>query len=1013
MKKTRHAVTATTHLLAFFALVFSLAGCDSTSTPAGTLATDSRSPAQKFIPGVPGDYVAFESGQVRPLAMSADGNQLYAVNTPDNHLEIFDITATGLIHRSSVPVGMEPVAVATHQNQVWVVNHLSDSISIVDTNSQPPRVTATLLVGDEPRDIVFAGNDGVRRAFITTAHRGQHSPYSPTLMPNDPGETTRPGIGRADVWVFDAAFPGAGFGGSPETVLSFFTDTPRALAVSPDDGIVYVAGFHTGNRTTAITEGAVCDLNEISPCSPAGGPSAPGSMPPPNRNIEGATAPDTGLIVKFNGSQWVDELNRDWSNQVLFNLPDTDVFAIDANGSPPRQITGYTGIGTVLYNMVTNPVSGKLYVSNTEARNDVRFEGTRTVTSHSTVVGHVHEARITVIDPAASNSVTPRHLNKHIDYNVVPAPATVKNNSLATPTDMVLSADGSTLYVAAFGSAKVGVFNTTQLENDSFVPDAASHISVSGGGPSGLLLNPARNQLYVFNRFDNSISIIDTLAARETRHYRLFNPEPASLQAGRPFLYDATFTSSNGEASCSSCHVFGDLDSLAWDLGDPEGSILANSNLPGPLGGNNQPFHPMKGPMTTQSLRGMANHGPMHWRGDRSAANGGGDPLDEAGAFMTFNVAFEGLLGRDEPLSPTEMSRFTDFILQLSYPPNPNRPLDNSMTAAQQSGADIFFNARSTAGFTCNQCHVVDPPNGLFGSSGLMSFEAETQEFKIPHLRNMYQKVGMFGMPINDNIVPGDSVHMGNQIRGFGFTHDGSVDSMFRFHGSPLFVFSPTPSENTLMRRQVEQFMHAMESSLKPVIGQQTTLTSSNASSAMPRISLFASQMDAGHADVIVKGQINGQLRGWVRLADGSYQSDDAFADPIDQTSLLQLAQTAGQQLTFTAVPPGSGIRMGVDRDNDAELDFIDNCPDMPNSDQTDTDGDGIGDACPPGCYGDFDNDGDVDGVDASTFSADFGSQSCHSGTRCEGDFDNDGDVDGVDASHFANDFGRTNCPIN
>jgi hypothetical protein len=171
--------------------------------------------------------------------------------------------------------------------------------------------------------------------------------------------------------------------------------------------------------------------------------------------------------------------------------------------------------------------------------------------------------------------------------------------------------------------------------------------------------------------------------------------------------------------------------------------------------------------------------------------------------------------------------------------------------------------------------------------------------------------------------------------------------------------------------------------------------------------------MDAGHADVIVKGQINGQLRGWVRLADGSYQSDDAFADPIDQTSLLQLAQTAGQQLTFTAVPPGSGIRMGVDRDNDAELDFIDNCPDMPNSDQTDTDGDGIGDACPPGCYGDFDNDGDVDGVDASTFSADFGSQSCHSGTRCEGDFDNDGDVDGVDASHFANDFGRTNCPIN
>ncbi|MDH3981205.1 MAG: cytochrome-c peroxidase, partial [Gammaproteobacteria bacterium] len=49
----------------------------------------------------------------------------------------------------------------------------------------------------------------------------------------------------------------------------------------------------------------------------------------------------------------------------------------------------------------------------------------------------------------------------------------------------------------------------------------------------------------------------------------LHNPEPADLVAGRRFLYDARFTSSNGEAACASCHVDGDLDSLAWDLGDP------------------------------------------------------------------------------------------------------------------------------------------------------------------------------------------------------------------------------------------------------------------------------------------------------------------------------------------------------------------------------------------------------------------------------------------------------------
>ena len=35
------------------------------------------------------DFVNFESGQVRPLALSPDGSRLYAANTPDNRLEIF------------------------------------------------------------------------------------------------------------------------------------------------------------------------------------------------------------------------------------------------------------------------------------------------------------------------------------------------------------------------------------------------------------------------------------------------------------------------------------------------------------------------------------------------------------------------------------------------------------------------------------------------------------------------------------------------------------------------------------------------------------------------------------------------------------------------------------------------------------------------------------------------------------------------------------------------------------
>ena len=151
-------------------------------------------------------FVAFESGPVRPLATSPDGNTLFAANTPNGTLEIFDLTSGTPVFKNRVPVGLEPVAVAARTNtEVWVVNHLSDSVSVVSMAGDTPHVVRTLLVGDEPRDIVFAGTPA--RAFITTAHRGQQR-TDPSIA-NVPGagdpQFTTPGIPRADVWVFDPA----------------------------------------------------------------------------------------------------------------------------------------------------------------------------------------------------------------------------------------------------------------------------------------------------------------------------------------------------------------------------------------------------------------------------------------------------------------------------------------------------------------------------------------------------------------------------------------------------------------------------------------------------------------------------------------------------------------------------------------------------------------------------------------------------------------------------------------
>jgi len=884
-------------------------------------------------------FSLFESGQVRPLALSPDGSRLFAVNTPDNRLEAFEVTAGGLTHLVSVPVGLEPIAVAARTStEVWVVNHLSDSVSVVDLGTPAAaRVVRTLLVGDEPRDIVFAGPGGTR-AFVTTAHRGQNTPLHATIE----AVLTTPGIGRADVWVFDATNLGATLGGTPETILTLFGDTPRALAVTPDGSTVYAAVFHSGNRTTTLSEGVV----------PNGGEAA-GGLPEPNTNYLGTPGPETGLIVQFDGAAWRDELGRDWSSQVRFSLPDKDVFAIDANASPPLQVAGpagfFTGVGTILFNMIVNPVSGKVYVTNLESLNRVRFEGPgihaaafKPAGEPASVLGHLAESRITVLDGA---TVTPRHLNKHIDYATCCAsiPNAENDTSVAFPLGMAVSSDGATLYVAGFGSSEIAVYDTAALESDAFVPSSADQIPVSGGGPTGLVLDEARSRLYVLTRFDDAISIVSTATGMETAHVPLHNPEPPAIVTGRRFLYDASFTSSHGDSACASCHIFGDFDSLAWDLGNPDDVVLNNPGpfAVGPIG--NPDFHPMKGPMTTQSLRGMANHGPMHWRGDRTGGNDlpsvqpNQGSFDERAAFLKFNPAFPGLVGRAQELTGHEMGQFADFILEVVYPPSPIRHFGfaglDPLTPSQQAGRDFFFGGISDVFRNCDGCHRLDPTAnrnlgekhfGFFGTDGQSSFENEPQHLKIPHLRNMYQKVGMFGMAAVPFFNQGDNGFKGDQVRGFGFLHDGSVDTLFRFHNATVFNqstlnpagFPPGPAGDAL-RRQVEAFMLAFDSNLAPVVGQQATLRSASGADVTQRIDLLLQRADAGDCDVVVKGRFGGEPQGFVYAGSGRFESDRAAAPKILDATLRALASAPGRELTYTCVPPGSGMRIGVDQDGD------------------------------------------------------------------------------------------------
>jgi hypothetical protein len=329
----------------------------------------------------------------------------------------------------------------------------------------------------------------------------------------------------------------------------------------------------------------------------------------------------------------------------------------------------------------------------------------------------------------------------------------------------------------------------------------------------------------------------------------------------------------------------------------------------------------------------------MHWRGDRSTGYFGTDPFDANLSFMNFIVAFQSLIGSVYQPSPGQMQNFADFQLQVVPPPNPVRSLDNSLNAAQAAGQAFHSGSRPSDGivssvldqvagqssFTCAGCHTLNAANGQFGTGGNQSFEGLTEIVKIPHLRNLYAKIGMFGDPTDSFTTEADSGPMGDQIRGFGFLADGSTDTLFRFFTAG--VFNPTsnsgfPQNNPdAMRRDVEQYMLAFDSDLAPIVGQQVTLTSTNAAAVGPRITLMMQRAAAPFVSKVLNGSVtecdlvaqvvqNGRVKGFLYdPVAGNFIPDDGSARVTD-AALRALAAIPGQEVTYTAATPGSGPRV-------------------------------------------------------------------------------------------------------
>lgn len=906
-----------------------------------------------------GSYINFESAQVKPLALTDDGGRLLATNTPNNRLVVLDTTGPALSIIREIPVGLEPVAVAvqpgTGGQWAWVVNVVSDNVSVVDVVAGT--VDAVVEVGDEPTAIVF---DDVGLFAFVVLQAGR-------LVAIE--TATRSIVGS----------------------VALDCNAPRAAVYS--QGQVIVAALHSGNNTTVVGEPTVFAVEEtpdvVLPIlwlgqffSQTAGDFADPSLSPwpdPAVNIPEPSplvqriVPDAGVATNNPWQNIVATLSDDTGAPdpammalfvqegiSAFNLTVTNAFDVfsaaihDAKDtvdhdlivvdvSAPASPGGMTvvsmigHVGTTLTGMGVDAATGDLFVSNLEPRNLVRHE--------PALNGHFIDHELVIVR-SLNPPVIERH-DLHADipnFNDVSGPnAEAQAKSLANPVDVVVRAGGTRAYVAALGTGRVGVV-------DAATGAVLGRVDV-GRGPRGLALDGAADRLYVMNRTDLSITVVDVssdnLLVAET--LPLFNPEPPVVRNGRDFLYSTRF-SNNFASSCALCHIDGDLDHIAWDLGDPAGELQ-----PGPP--NIPELHnaPVKGPMTTQSLRGLKGHAPFHWRGDKQQ-------------FQGFNGAFAALMG-GEPLPPEDIDAYNDFAMSIVYPPNPFRHRDNSFKNPDAANGAALYAAN------CEGCHMVGHDgamlvDGVEGDAGGDFSFIFAQLQLVTQLRGIHKKF--------------DS----DRFNGFGLVHDGREEREDNSHVLRTFLktFFPGIGNDDQLSAEMIAFVEAFPTNVMPVVGWQVVARPPVAPQVVADVGVMIAQHDAtpSRCDVVAKGVVSGEARGYYLVQgapDALFSSD---TDTVVSLTDLLASLTAPDALVFTAVPPGSGARIGVNEDLDCLSDGLDPQPQVKT-------------------IADADLDMDVDMDDFVQF------QLCFQGAgvavadacRCAFDADDDGDVDLDDFAQF------------
>ncbi len=626
-------------------------------------------------------HPTFASPHFNPLALHDD--LVYVVNTPADTLDVIDPASDSVVMR--INVGIDPVSVIARPNadEVWVANHVSDTISVINTDSESPfyhQIVATVQnVGrfsfstefDEPVGIAFS-QDG-NKAYVAL------------------GPSNQVAVINAETRLVYKH-------------LKINAQDPRALVVRGTR--LYVIAFESGNTT------------QLSGCNPG--------------QLDGSMC-TYDAVQETHTTNNVLSLNYDVDIVRNPKVPDRDLFVFDTRSD--RLLDQVEGTGTLLYGLT---VDGRrnVYIAQAEARNDANgLAGTR---GHglAEMENRAFLNQITRVNCSDRNCEDP----ELFELEPLPPEHPETGMALATPFAVEVTKDNNTLVGTAAGSDKLFVFD---IESGEVI----GRVDV-GAVPRGVkLLHDDDNvvsEAWVMNAVANTVTRVDLTTLSEPSimaTIMLQDPTPEQMKQGRIAFNNAN-ASTTGTFSCESCHPDNNVDQLVWILDTPLCNHPGCTQIP---------------PRLTMPVRGLRDTQPYHWDGIPGDPYGGvnvqslWDPvepnceLDDPESCTRFLV--DGSLGTtmcdvtDCPTNEEDKGGALDiedrdalahYILNVPFPPAPNRPFDNELSASAKEGIFEFNflndSGTTTGSQTCGACHkppfltTTNTPSARNVNAGVGSF---------------------------------------------------------------------------------------------------------------------------------------------------------------------------------------------------------------------------------------------------------------------------------------------------